>query len=62
MFWKLETCFYLKVLSINLKEEAFLQRAQSETVTVYINKKLKKESLNLIKMQLAKQPDYCYDI
>ena len=62
MFWKLETCFYLKVLSINLKEDAFLQRPQSETITVYINKNLKKESLNLIKMQLTKQPDYCYDI
>ena len=62
MFWKLETCFYLKVLSINLQEEAFLWRPQSETITVYINKNWKKENLNLIKMQLTKQPDYCYDI
>ena len=40
---------YLKVFFINfLEEEAFLQRHQSETITVYINKRLKEESLNLI--------------
>ena len=42
MFSKSETFIYPKVLFINLLEEvAFLQRHQSETITVYINKRLK---------------------
>ena len=46
---KVRNLYYPKVLFINLLEqEAFLQRHQSETITVYINKDLKKASLNLL--------------
>ena len=46
---------YLKVFFINfLEEEAFLQRHQSETITVYINKDLKKASLNLLTAIICK--------
>lgn len=48
MVWKSETHIYLEILCINLEEEEFLQRHQSETKTIYSNKRLKKACLNLI--------------
>ena len=49
--WKSETCIYPKDLSIHLLEdEAFMQRHQSDTRTVYNEKKLKMETLNVITM------------
>ena len=48
MVWKSETHIYLEIPFINLEEETFLKRHQSETVTVYNNKRLKKACLNLI--------------
>ena len=46
MVWKSKTGIYSKVPSINcLKEEAFLQKYQHKTLTVYNDKTLKKSCL-----------------
>ena len=39
-----------------------MQRHQSETITVYNDKRLKKASLGLTAMQLTRQPSYYCDI
>ena len=39
-----------------------MKRHQCETITVYNDKKLKKASLDLIAMQLIRQPSYYCDI